>query len=105
MGYLPNPNSEFYALSGKTTGIVNNDASKTITMRNSSGRDWYGRKLRIIAVLNAVTSAALAGTPLADEPSPTIGSNTLMPRTLVSINIKVGSETLWTAAVSLDALL
>lgn len=101
-----NPLAWFWGLA-KTVSLAAStgaDANSS-TIANTSGADLYLHKLRATAYLTSTTSSGIAGTPLLTTASPTIGSNTLMANTLVTLQLKIGNQTLWSQAVSLATLM
>lgn len=100
-----NPKAYFWSLV-KTLACAASSSStaNTTTLPNNSGGDLYFQRLRCKAFLTSAALAALAGTPLVNTASATAASDTLPANTLVTIQLKIGQQQLFSQEVSLFAL-
>lgn len=106
MSFAPPPNAWNFVARGVASAVAaSGGTSNSTRLKNTSGGDFYIRRLKAVAYFNAATGSGLAGTPFNSVPSPTIGSNTNAPATLVVINVKIGQTSWFSQEVSVFELM
>lgn len=103
----PNANAQPYIMVGSNATAIAAGATTTFNISNNSIGDFYVRRIKAIPRLSAQGTAALAGTPLPLESNANdvANSNTMPPATLVTLNIKVGTNQLFSGNISVAALM
>jgi hypothetical protein len=106
MLYGVNPKARYFGLRNVTGTAVASAAGSTATLatKNNSGGDFYITRMKFRATFNTAQSSGIAGTPLLESASPTVGSNTMPSLDTVTVNIKIGPDNFFNQQVSLGAL-
>lgn len=97
-----NRNAEFAAIVAAQAAIATATAG-SFTGRNTTGRDFYGTRFRILPSYDGTQNSQVSGTPLARFTDP-LGDNDVARASLVTVNLKVGNRTFFTQEVTAQAL-